>query len=1280
MLHTYTGIDALSDFRKQTLLGKLQALQPSIRDVTAEFVHFADGSKGLSAPAKKRLAELFTYSTPFAGRRQGELFLVVPRLGTISPWSSKATDIVHNAGLAEISRAERGVAYYVVSSGALDRSVLASALHDRMTETVLDTMDAARQIFAETAPRPAKSADVLGEGRTALARADAELGLALAPDEIDYLLAAYQDLGRNPTDVELMMFGAVNSEHCRHKVFNAAWDIDGQPQPKSLFQMIQNTYEQASGGVLSAYSDNAAVLRGGEGGYFFPGPPNNIYQLHAEPLHIVAKVETHNHPTAIAPFPGAATGTGGEIRDEGATGRGARSKMGLTGFSVSNLQLPGAQRPWERPYGRPSRIVSALDIMVEAPLGGAAFANEFGRPNLMGYFRTYEQATGGEMRGYHKPIMAAGGLGAIRETQINKQPLPPGAKIIVLGGPAMLIGLGGGTGSSMQSGASQAALDFASVQRGNGEIQRRAQEVITACYNLGADNPILSIHDVGAGGLSNALPELVHDSGLGARFELRDIPSAEPGLSPMEIWCNEAQERYVLGISEASLARFKAFCQRERCPFAVVGETTAQERLVLHDEHFGNNPVDLPMEVLFGKPPKMTRHVRRSSTPLSPLNLKNIRLEEAAQRVLQLPAVSSKKFLITIADRTVGGHVTRDQMVGPWQIPVSDVAVTARAFDSDTGEAMAMGERTPLALIDSPAAARIAIGEAITNIAAASIAKLADVKLSANWMAAVGYGNEDEKLYDTVRAVGEAFCPALGMTIPVGKDSLSMRTVWQEAGKEKSVTAPLSLIITGFAPVLDVRKTLTPELRKGEGTVLILLDLGAGKNRLGGSALAQVYNQLGDDCPDITPAPLKRFFKAVQKLNGQGKLLAYHDRSDGGLFATLSEMAFASRLGLDITLDALPGDTLAQLFSEELGAVVQVATRDQGQVLQAFGKHAHVIGRPTTEPELVFSKNGRAVYRNTRVQLEQWWADTSFRIQALRDNPACAQAEFEAIADDLDPGLSVHVPFSLSRQTYRDRPKVAILREQGINGQVEMAAAFDRAGFTAVDVHLQDLISGSVLLDDFVGLAACGGFSYGDVLGAGEGWAKTILFNKQLRQSFETFFRRPDTFSFGVCNGCQMLAALKDLIPGAEHWPRFLRNQSEQFEARLVMVRVNDSPSIMFKGMADARLPIPTAHGEGLATFVNDGDAQAILADHLAPLQYIDNKGNVTQSYPANPNGSPLGITALTSRDGRATIIMPHPERVFLAKQFSWYPADWSETSPWHKLFQNAREWVEEHL
>ena len=1268
-MRVYRGISALSDFRKAKLLSRLQAIDNSIQNVEAEYVHLADVDRNLSTSGETQLKQLATYGSPFSGQAEGTLYLVVPRPGTISPWSSKATDIVHNSGLTNVKRIERGIAYYVAGGSAENFAAIAEVLHDRMTETVLTDIESAAALFETAEPAQLKSID-LSPGKAALETANHELGLALADDEIDYLYDAYTGLERDPTDVELMMFAQINSEHCRHKVFNADWKIDGQAQPKSLFKMIKNTYEKGGQDVLSAYHDNAAVLRGPTAGRFFNDPADGTYSYHDEAVHTVIKVETHNHPTAIAPVPGAATGIGGEIRDEAATGRGAKSKMGLSGYSVSNLEIPGAKQPWEEPYGKPGRIASPLDIMLEAPIGGAGFANEFGRPNLAGYFRTYQQAVGDSVWGYHKPIMIAGGLGNIRDQHVQKQQLPVGSLVIILGGPSMLIGLGGGAASSMQVGASQETLDFASVQRGNGEIERRAQEVIDSCWSLGAQNPIITIHDVGAGGLCNALPELVHDSGRGAVFELRDIPSAEPGLSPLEIWCNEAQERYVLGVAPGDLERFKALCERERCPFAVVGKITKDQQLVLNDSLFKNRPVDLPMDVLFGKPPKMTRQVTRQQDKHDQLDFKNVPLAEAIERVLHLPAVGSKKFLITIGDRTVGGLTVRDQMVGPWQVPVSDAAVTAVGFDSDHGEAMAMGERTPLALIDAPAAARMAVGEAITNIAAADIRQLSDIKLSANWMAAVGNAREEEKLFDSVKAIGEDFCPDLGLTIPVGKDSLSMRTAWND----KSVTSPVSLIITGFSPVQDVRKTLTPQLDLTDETALILIDL-SGDTRLGGSALAQVYNQLGNETPDADPAVLKRFFQTLTKLKAHGKILAYHDRSDGGLLTTVLEMAFASRCGLELELDALAGNTLEKLFNEELGSVIQVKKTDVESVLKAFDGRASAIGQPTKKQEIII-QNGSETYQNTRAQLESWWSDTSYRLQKLRDNPEAADQEFAALQDNKDPGLSAKVNFKPLAQQYKDRPKVAIFREQGVNGQVEMAAAFDRAGFTSVDVHLNDIISGRINLDDFVGLAACGGFSYGDVLGAGEGWAKSILFNKELRSKFSKFFERPDTFSLGVCNGCQMLAALKELIPGANNWPTFLKNISEQYEARLVMAQINESPSIFFKGMAGSQLPIPTAHGEGRAAFANGEQATQAIAQNLVPMQFIDNYGQVTEQYPSNPNGSPDGITALTTPDGRATIIMPHPERVFLSRQLSWHPADWGTDSPWLRIFQNARAWT----
>lgn len=1281
-MQIFKGAAALSDFRKEKLLKQLSNIDKNIKSVTAEYIHFVDTDRELFAEEADRLGILLSYGSAFEGDDSGELFLVTPRAGTISSWSSKATDIARNSGLKAVTRIERGIAYYLQTFGSVNKQAVAPLLHDRMTQSVLASVDEAEILFTDSAPRPLVTVDVLKAGKDALRKANRSLGLALADDEIEYLNQSYKELNRNPTDVELMMFAQVNSEHCRHKIFTADWIIDGKKQPKSLFSMIKNTYEKSSKDVLSAYSDNAAVIRGGIGGRFFADSVEGTYSYHQEPIHSVIKVETHNHPTAIAPFPGAATGAGGEIRDEGATGRGAKPKMGLAGYSVSNLRIPGAEQPWEKYYSKPDRIASALDIMLEAPIGAASYVNEFGRPNLAGYFRTYEQEENGTVWGYHKPIMIAGGLGNIRDEHVIKQSLPAGAEIIVLGGPAMLIGLGGSAASSMQAGSSAEDLDFASVQRANAEIERRVQEVIDRCWALGADNPIITIHDVGAGGLSNALPELVHDSDLGATFELRNIPSAEVGLSPLEIWCNEAQERYVLGISKKNLTMFKDICEREHCPFAVVGVTTTAKRLVVRDSLSGNDPVDLPMATLFGKPPKMTRQVRHSAYKPQPIQLDDVTLDEAVKRTLHLPAVGSKKFLITIGDRNVGGLVVRDQMVGPWQVPVSDVAVTAASFDSNAGEAMSMGERTPLAIINAPASARMAIGEAVTNILASDVNDISDIKLSANWMAAAGFEQEDEKLFRTVEAVGEEFCPQLGLTIPVGKDSLSMRTVWKEGG-EKSVTSPLSLIITAFAPVTNTLNTLTSQLDTNADTSLILIDLGGGKNRLGGSALAQVYSQVGDETPDTDPVLLREFFNATQALKRENKILAYHDRSDGGLLATICEMAFASRCGLDIDIEGIPGSVIERLFTEELGVVIQVKKSDEAIVTktlrQALGNDVYSIGYPTKKQTIAVKDGRKIVYENNRVQLEMWWNETSYQLQKLRDNPACAEQEFKALKNSSDPGLTGSKDIKISAKRYKKKPRVAIFREQGVNGQIEMAAAFDKAGFISVDVHLNDIIAGRVSLDSFSGLVACGGFSYGDVLGAGEGWAKTILFHKELREKFSQFFSREDTFTLGVCNGCQMLSALKELIPGAHSWPRFLRNTSEQFEARLVMIKINDSPSIFFKGLRDVCLPIPVAHGEGRAVFkVAKGSLQA-LTDSLVPLQYVDNSLNTTEQYPSNPNGSANGITALTTPDGRATIMMPHPERAFMSRQLSWHPATWGAESPWLRIFQNAREWCEQN-
>jgi len=1293
------GAPALSAFRHGKLLAQLTAKVPAVRGLYAEFAHFAEVTGTLGADEEQVLARLLKYGPSVPVQEPaGRLFLVVPRFGTISPWSSKASDIAHNCGLSRVQRLERGIAYYVAGefSGS-ETEQIAAALHDRMTELVLQRFDDAASLFSHAQPRQLTAVDVLGGGRAALEKANVELGLALADDEIDYLVTSFTGLGRNPHDIELMMFAQANSEHCRHKIFNASWDIEGESQEKSLFGMIKNTYELHSEGVLSAYKDNASVIVGHQAGRFYPDATTGEYAAHQQPVHILMKVETHNHPTAIAPFPGAATGSGGEIRDEGATGRGSKPKAGLTGFTVSNLNIPDFEQPWEKPYGKPERIVTPLDIMIEGPLGGAAFNNEFGRPALAGYFRTFEQSIetprGEEVRGYHKPIMLAGGMGNIREDHVQKGEISVGAKLIVLGGPAMLIGLGGGAASSMATGASSADLDFASVQRDNPEMERRCQEVIDRCWQLGERNPIKFIHDVGAGGLSNAFPELVNDGGRGGRFELRNIPNDEPGMAPHEIWCNESQERYVLSVDAADFERFKAICERERCPFAVVGEATEEQNLTVTDSHFRNKPVDMPLNVLLGKAPRMHRSANRETELGDDFNAASVYLDEAVGRVLRHPAVASKSFLITIGDRSITGMVARDQMVGPWQVPVADCAVTTTSYDVNTGEAMAMGERTPLALLDAPASGRMAIGETLTNLAAARIEKLSDIKLSANWMAAAGHPGEDARLYDTVRAVGMELCPQLGLTIPVGKDSMSMKTRWEEEGAQKSVTSPMSLVVSGFAPVVDVRQTLTPQLRLDKGaTDLILIDLGRGQNRMGGSILAQVYGKLGRQAPDVDDAEdLQAFFAVIQGLNADGLLQAYHDRSDGGLLTTVLEMAFAGHCGLSLNLDGLLDDAdelPSVLFNEELGAVIQVHQDDTQIVLAQFsaaglGDCVAVIGQPVNNGYVSVSLGGSEVFSGDRRLLQQQWAETSYRIQRLRDNVECADQEFDALLEEENPGLSVKLSFDVNEDIAAPyikrgiRPQIAILREQGVNGQTEMAAAFDRAGFAAVDVHMSDILSGRISLEAFKGLVACGGFSYGDVLGAGEGWAKSILFNGRAREGFQAFFERSDSFALGVCNGCQMMSNLHELIPGSESWPHFVRNRSEQFEARVAMVQVQDSPSIFLKGMVGSRLPIAIAHGEGHAEFENEAALLETDLSGTVALRYIDNHGKVTERYPANPNGSPRGITGLTSVDGRVTIMMPHPERVFRAVTNSWRPDDWEEDGGWMRMFRNARVWVD---
>jgi phosphoribosylformylglycinamidine synthase len=1292
-----SGPPALSDFRTSRLLAALKARVPAVESLTSRFVHFVQVQGALSAEHRRVLDALLTYGPRLAAAPSGDAqIIVIPRPGTISPWSSKATDIAHVCGLESIERIERGIAYEIRAASPLGDDALrqlAPALHDRMTESAILSIEDAQSLFAHDQPRELRSIPLRARGRAALVEANESMGLALSDDEIDYLADSFGRLGRDPNDVELMMFAQANSEHCRHKIFNADWIIDGERQPKSLFAMIKNTYAQNSRGVLSAYRDNAAVIEGPRGERWFADVASHLYAFNEEPIDILMKVETHNHPTAISPFPGAATGAGGEIRDEGATGRGGKPKAGLAGFSVSHLRIPGFEQPWERDHGRPGRIASALDIMIDGPIGAAAFNNEFGRPNILGYFRTFEteveSRARARLRGYHKPIMIAGGVGNVRRSHVEKSEVPPGAKVVVIGGPAMLIGLGGGAASSMGSGASAEDLDFASVQRGNPEIQRRAQEVIDQCWALGDANPILLIHDVGAGGLSNAIPESIAHSHRGGRIELREVPSAESGMSPLELWCNEAQERYVLIVGARDVAQFAALCARERCPYAVVGETTDDGWLKVSDRLLGRASVDLPLDVILGKPPKMTRDVRKLAALSDDFDAASIDVRDAAYRLLRFPAIADKTFLITIGDRTVGGLISRDPMVGPWQVPVSDVAVTLSNYTSETGEAMSMGERTPLALLNAPASGRMAVAEAITNIAAADIAAISDVRLSANWMAACGEPGEDADLYATVKAVGEEFCPALGITIPVGKDSLSMKTAWMESGTPRKMVAPVSLIVSAFAPVRDARRTLTPQLRTDVGnTSLLLIDLGGGRNRLGGSCLAQVYGKLGRDAPDCEdPKLLAGFFAALAELRSAGLVTAYHDRSDGGLFVTLAEMAFAGHCGIDVDLGIEIAQVAAALFSEELGAVLQIRAADVGAVRGILRRHgidaaAGVIGAVTNGERIKIRAAGRIVLEESRIDLRRTWSETSFRMMELRDNPQCAREQFASITESDDPGLNVRLTFDCNDDIAAPyigkgaRPKVVILREQGVNSHIEMAAAFHRAGFAAYDVHMTDLSERRMRLDEFRGLVVCGGFSYGDVLGAGEGWAKSILFQSRLRDEFSAFFARPDTFTLGVCNGCQMMSALSEIIPGTQHWPRFVRNRSEQFEGRLSLVEVMPSPSLFFAGMVGSRMPIAVAHGEGRAEFASADALDGLVSANLLSLRFVDNFGRPVERYPANPNGSPRGLTGITTPDGRVTLLMPHPERVYRTAQNSWHPDEWGEDSPWMRIYRNARVWV----
>ena len=1302
MVFELNGARALSDFRAARLLAALQRVSSNVEAVSGRFVHFVHTSRELTEAEKTRLGSLLDYGDAAEDVRGDVTFMVVPRLGTISPWASKATDIVKNCGIEGVMRVERGTVFSLQTSASLtddEKAAAAATLHDRMTESVVAEDFPAEQLFVELEGRPMATVALVEEGRPALERANVDMGLALSEDEIDYLTDAFTKIGRNPTDVELMMFAQANSEHCRHKIFNARWTIDGADREETLFGMIRQTHKMAPQGTITAYADNAAIFEGAEVTRLYPRPGSGnefgrVFERADEMTHTVFKVETHNHPTAISPFPGASTGSGGEIRDEGATGRGACPKAGLCGFTTSNLNLPELPQGFENDtdtvtgeksdakYGAPARIATPLSIMTDGPLGGAAFNNEFGRPNILGYFRTFEANVGGTRYGYHKPIMLAGGIGNIRDDQTKKDVPPAGSLLIVLGGPGMRIGLGGGAASSMTTGSNSEALDFDSVQRGNPEMERRAQEVIDRCWSMGEENPIIAIHDVGAGGLSNAMPELADLSGKGATFDLSKVPVEESGMSPLEIWCNESQERYVIALDPAKIDIFRAFCERERCPFAVLGTITEEAELKLTRPN-DTSAVDMPMEVLLGKAPRMHRDVKHADKALKPFTAEGLDVAKAVTDVLRHPTVASKSFLITIGDRSVGGLVSRDQMVGPWQVPVADCGVTTLGFETNRGEAMAMGERTPVAVIDAAAASRMAVGEALTNITSADV-KLPEVKLSCNWMAACGTEGEDAKLFDAVKAASD-FCCALGISVPVGKDSLSMRTAWDDQGEKKSVTSPVSLIVSAAAPVGDVALTVTPELRDIP-SVMVLADLGCGRARMGGSILAQVAQRFGDTAPDCEdPAMLARFMGAVRTLAAEGAIVAYHDRADGGLASTAAEMMFASRLGMTLDLTSLTkdADLFAALFNEELGALMQVPADKVDRVVEVMREAGltsicHFVGEVTNDDTLTIKANDTEVAKLARVDLQKAWTEVSWQIARGRDNPACADSEFARIERAEDTGLFAKTTFNVDEDIVAPmintgaRPKLAVLREQGVNSQTEMAAAFTRAGFDAYDVHMTDLLTGRADLAEFVGLACAGGFSYGDVLGAGGGWAKTILHNDRMIEMFRTFFNREDTFGLGICNGCQMMSRLRDLIPGANHWPDFVRNNSEQFEARLVNVEILESPSIFFQDMAGSVMPIVNSHGEGRVQFLRPEDAALVKM----AARYVDPTGAATEVYPYNPNGSKGGLTSVTTDDGRFTIMMPHPERSHRAQQLSWHPAEWTDASGWMRMFRNARRWV----
>lgn len=1283
----FRGSQALSDFKCQQLVKQSQKCALPLLTLQTQLLYFVDTQFPLTAAERQKLADLLSaIALDVTEQALNNAFIVVPRQGTLSSFASKATEIAHNCGLDNIKRIEQGILYlpqWETPANTPIKNQFTALIHDRMVQQVIFTMDQAQQLFQIQKPISYCSIDILGLGIDALIGANTSLGLALNEAEIAYLYQSFVDLQRNPNDVELYMFAQANSEHCRHKIFNASWIIDGKNKDKSLFAMIKNTYAHTPDYVFSAYKDNAAVMAGSRISRFYAKPDSREYHFHPENTHILMKVETHNHPTAISPRPGAATGAGGEIRDEGATGRGGKPKAGLVGFSVSNLHIPGYAQPWESDFGKPDNLESALEIMINGPLGSADFNNEFGRPNLLGYFRTYANDIDGELRGYHKPIMLAGGIGNINEAHIDKGPFAPGSQLIVLGGPSMNIGLGGGAASSLHAGQSSLELDYASVQRDNAEMERRCQEVIDRCWQLGADNPILFIHDVGAGGLSNAMPELIQDGDCGGCFNLRQILNDEPGMTPLQIWCNESQERYVIAVSPCNMPLFDAICRRERAPYALIGEATSQKNIILQDPKFENNPIELPIKLLLGNAPHMIRKVASRQNNPRPFLTASLNLAEAIERVLRLPVVAEKTFLITIGDRSVGGMVVRDQMVGRWQIPVADCAVTAAGYDTYHGEVMSMGERAPVALLDPAASARLAVGEALTNLAAVDVGELKRIKLSANWMAAAGHDGEDVGLYQAVQTLGEEICPVLGLTIPVGKDSLSMKTCWEKNGIKKEMTAPLSLVISAFGRVEDVRKTVTPELNT-EPNGLVLIDLGQGYGALGATALSQVYQQLGDKTADIRNLGcLKQFFAAMQALLSERLLLAYHDRSDGGLLVTLVEMAFAGHCGLDIVVPKTNLSLLEWLFNEELGAVIQFKEANRDAVMAILNRYQLQqdvcdLGKAITGHEIRFQQEDKLLYKGNRAHLRAIWAETSWHMQRLRDNPACADQEYQAKLDEADPGLYAQLTFDPHENKAAPyiltgyKPQVAILREQGVNSHVEMAAAFYRAGFTAVDVHMTDLMAGIDSLDRFQAMVACGGFSYGDALGAGGGWAKSILFNERLKTIFATFLQRTDTLTLGVCNGCQMLSQLQSLIPGSDYWPRFGQNKSARFEARFSMVEITPSPSIVLAGMAGSKLPIVVSHGEGRVIIAPERLTDLTATGQIA-MRYVDNYGKVTENYPANPNGSVGGITAITNRDGRVTLMMPHPERVFRTLTNSWHPDDWGENGAWMRLFQNAR-------